>query len=259
MVWNWTQHAWPHFSYDSVALEPLERRFLLLTGEVIGVVRHVSEGERDRLRHGVRRLMGRLARRIVEWRSHHALGALGPERLDARGPRLVAQEAIDALVHELMGWMPPSGGHVLSPSSAVVALSGEEHMKDVHVLAIELAKRSFRVCGTDRGGACQEFRAGAVIMDLMEAPEGMSAPHGGLGHPGLAHDGVGAQAIGGEEHDPTAPHMLLMGVAIDDHRLQVAAIRRRNRNGNPGAHTPRLARATAKGNPPRTLPSGSDH
>ena len=26
-------------------------------------------------------------------------------------------------------------------------------MPDVHVLAIDLAKRSFQVCGTDRGGA----------------------------------------------------------------------------------------------------------
>ncbi|MDR6955817.1 Fic family protein [Ancylobacter sp. 3268] len=50
MVWNWRQHGWPHFAYDPVALEPLERRFLLLTGEVIGAVRHVSEGERDLLR-----------------------------------------------------------------------------------------------------------------------------------------------------------------------------------------------------------------
>lgn len=50
MVWNWTQHGWPHFAYDPAALDPLERRFLLLTGEVIGAVRHVSDGERDLLR-----------------------------------------------------------------------------------------------------------------------------------------------------------------------------------------------------------------
>ncbi|PWB84640.1 MAG: hypothetical protein C3F11_00240 [Methylocystaceae bacterium] len=30
----------------------------------------------------------------------------------------------------------------------------EEHMTEVHVLAIDLAKRSFQVCATDRGGAC---------------------------------------------------------------------------------------------------------
>ena len=27
-------------------------------------------------------------------------------------------------------------------------------MSDVHILAIDLAKQSFQVCGTDRGGAC---------------------------------------------------------------------------------------------------------
>jgi hypothetical protein len=36
----------------------------------------------------------------------------------------------------------------------MAAFSGEEHMPEVHVLAIDLAKRSFQVCGTDRGGAC---------------------------------------------------------------------------------------------------------
>jgi hypothetical protein len=35
----------------------------------------------------------------------------------------------------------------------MAAFSGEEHMPEVHVLAIDLAKRSFQVCGTDRGGA----------------------------------------------------------------------------------------------------------
>ncbi|MBA4790212.1 MAG: DUF4172 domain-containing protein [Rhizobiales bacterium] len=32
------------------ALEAMERQFLLLSGEVIGAVRHVSDGERDLLR-----------------------------------------------------------------------------------------------------------------------------------------------------------------------------------------------------------------
>ena len=27
-------------------------------------------------------------------------------------------------------------------------------MSEVHVLALDLAKRSFQVCGADRGGAC---------------------------------------------------------------------------------------------------------
>ena len=36
----------------------------------------------------------------------------------------------------------------------MAALSKEETMSDVHILAIDLAKRSFQVCGTDGGGAC---------------------------------------------------------------------------------------------------------
>lgn len=35
----------------------------------------------------------------------------------------------------------------------MVALTLEKQMTQVHILAIDLAKRSFRVCGTDRGGA----------------------------------------------------------------------------------------------------------
>jgi Fic family protein len=50
MKWNWTQKGWPQFKYDDALLEPLERRFLLSSGEVIGAVRHVSDEERNLLR-----------------------------------------------------------------------------------------------------------------------------------------------------------------------------------------------------------------
>lgn len=50
MPWNWTQSDWPIFRYDSAAIEPLERRFLLSSGEILGAVRHVAGEERDRLR-----------------------------------------------------------------------------------------------------------------------------------------------------------------------------------------------------------------
>jgi hypothetical protein len=43
----------------------------------------------------------------------------------------------------------------MMPSAPVWrSMSKEETMSDVHILAIDLAKRSFQVCGTDRGGAC---------------------------------------------------------------------------------------------------------
>ena len=50
MRWNWTQADWPNFRYDSAAVEPLERRFLLSSGEILGAVRHVAGEERDRFR-----------------------------------------------------------------------------------------------------------------------------------------------------------------------------------------------------------------
>jgi Fic family protein len=50
MRWNWQQPDWPNFTYDSGALEPLERRFLLQAGEFFGVYRHVGADERDTLR-----------------------------------------------------------------------------------------------------------------------------------------------------------------------------------------------------------------
>lgn len=50
MPWNWKQDGWPHFTYDAAALEALERRFLVSSGEMIGAVRHVGAGDRELLR-----------------------------------------------------------------------------------------------------------------------------------------------------------------------------------------------------------------
>lgn len=50
MAWNWTLPDWPHFSYDSAALVPLEQKFLLSSGEILGAVHHVGQAEREQLR-----------------------------------------------------------------------------------------------------------------------------------------------------------------------------------------------------------------
>jgi Fic family protein len=50
MKWNWEQPGWPEFSYDPAAMEPLERRFLLHSGEFIGACKHVSTADQDRLK-----------------------------------------------------------------------------------------------------------------------------------------------------------------------------------------------------------------
>ena len=55
--------------------------------------------------------------------------------------------------YELMEWMPPSAGVGMMLHRAMVALTEGRQMTQVHILAINLAKRSFQVCGTDRGGA----------------------------------------------------------------------------------------------------------
>lgn len=49
MTWNWAQEGWPDFRYDTPALDALERRFLLASGEVLGAFRHVGPDDRAQL------------------------------------------------------------------------------------------------------------------------------------------------------------------------------------------------------------------
>jgi Fic family protein len=50
MRWNWEQPDWPAFRYDRDALAPLERQFLLRSGEFMGACRHIGDADKDRLR-----------------------------------------------------------------------------------------------------------------------------------------------------------------------------------------------------------------
>lgn len=50
MRWNWTQEDWARFRYDDEAIKPLEEKFLISSGEIVGAVRHVTGDDRDRLR-----------------------------------------------------------------------------------------------------------------------------------------------------------------------------------------------------------------
>ena len=50
MTWNWQQPDWPEFTYDAAALEPLEKRFLLRSGEFIGAFKHIGPDDRDTLK-----------------------------------------------------------------------------------------------------------------------------------------------------------------------------------------------------------------
>ena len=50
MTWNWQQPDWPDFTYDSGALEPLERQFLLQSGEFIGACKHIGRDDQETLK-----------------------------------------------------------------------------------------------------------------------------------------------------------------------------------------------------------------
>jgi Fic family protein len=50
MVWNWEQPDWPNFAYDSMVLEPLEKRFLSLSGEFVGAYKHIGRDDQETLR-----------------------------------------------------------------------------------------------------------------------------------------------------------------------------------------------------------------
>src|SRR5437763_14789919 len=50
MSWNWQQPDWPDFTYDPGALEPLEKQFLLQSGEFIGASRHIGPDDQANLK-----------------------------------------------------------------------------------------------------------------------------------------------------------------------------------------------------------------
>jgi Fic family protein len=50
MPWNWQHPDWPQFVLNLKVMEPLERQFLLHSGEFVGVFRHVDAEDRDALR-----------------------------------------------------------------------------------------------------------------------------------------------------------------------------------------------------------------
>ena len=64
----------------------------------------------------------------------------------------------------------------------------------------------------------------------------LPAPDYGLALANGAHDARGALAVGGQNHDPRPPNVLLRAVAIPDDRLQARPIRRGNGDGNSFAH-----------------------
>ena len=50
MTWNWQKKGWPAFTWDEAALEPMEARFLLRSGEFIGAFKHIGPDDQNSLR-----------------------------------------------------------------------------------------------------------------------------------------------------------------------------------------------------------------
>jgi Fic family protein len=50
MTWNWQRPGWPDFTYETAALEPLERQFFVRSGEFVGAFRHIGPDDRETLR-----------------------------------------------------------------------------------------------------------------------------------------------------------------------------------------------------------------
>src|ERR1700729_3243950 len=50
MAWNWERPDWPNFTYNSGALEPLEKQFLRQSGEFIGACKHIGTNEQETLK-----------------------------------------------------------------------------------------------------------------------------------------------------------------------------------------------------------------
>ncbi len=113
--------------------------------------------------------------------------------------------------------------------------------------------------GSERRDARRPGLVAQQPVDALGHEALLPAPDRGLGDTRLAHDRHRADAIGGQQRDPTSPDMLLSGVTVTDHRLQAAAIGRRDDDENPGAHAPDSHAPIAEGIPKWNLPLGRDH
>lgn len=50
MIWNWEQPDWPDFTYDFRNVEPLEKEFLLQSGELVGATKHIGSDDQTTLK-----------------------------------------------------------------------------------------------------------------------------------------------------------------------------------------------------------------
>ena len=70
---------------------------------------HRADGDAGLFGHPCGRPIGRLGGRVGQGQRHHALGHLGAERRNARGPRLVAQKPVEAFFGKAFLPAPDAG------------------------------------------------------------------------------------------------------------------------------------------------------
>ena len=99
----------------------------------------------------------------VKRQRHHALGHLGPERRDARGPRLVAQQPVDAFLHEALLPAPHAGlrlagpPHDLDGADAVGAQQDDLRPPDVLLRGVAVPDERLKSAARSDGETVKEI------------------------------------------------------------------------------------------------------
>lgn len=199
MAWNWEQPDWPNFSFDSSAIEPFERRFLLRSGEVVGAFKHIDRDEQDRLRIELigeeavetSRIEGEiLNRESVQASLRHQFG-LGPDQPGIPpAERGIAKMMVDLYEHfgrvladeGLFDWH----GMLMSGDTSIRTIGGyRTHEDPMQVVSGPIHKRKVHFEAPRSKSVPQEMqRFIAWFNDT--APEG-SRPLPALTRAGLAH------------------------------------------------------------------------
>ena len=105
-------------------------------------------------------------------------------------------------------------------------------------------------------------RSRLVAKQALEAFLGeafLPTPHTSLRLAGAAHDLIGADAVDAEQDNLGPPDMLLGGIAVPDQRREATAARRRNVDGDTGAHPQNSTSEHPPESPTGTLMLGFNH
>ena len=92
--------------------------------------------------------------------------------------------------------------------------------------------------GRQRGNAGGTGLVAQQAIDAFLHEPLLPAPHAGLGFPGRSHDRLSAFAPGGQQNDPSAPHMLLGCATRRDNRFKPLTVIRRDLDLDTCSHTP---------------------